>query len=503
MYKEREKVFWFSLISRFSIIILQTVFNAICPDHKADAFQSPEDPDEEFSYLDKIVGFMFKGLTRWDAQYYIHIAKYGYTYENTLAFFPLFPMSMKYFAMLLNNVLLNVGFPVLNHTNTIVIAGVVINLICFIKAALILYDLSIEIFKNTKVAYRTAILFCINPASIFFTALYSESIFVYLTFYSMLESIRNNPCVFLPLSLSSLVRSNGLVNFGFPLYNWLKNFLINSLPNYVSENKYYHASVYSLIFNSRHIILSLLQGVFQITLCFLPFCLFQIYNHSMFCNIEFNTTVFPVHVQKFAVENNLLLPGKSELPWCNHSIPIAYSYVQKKYWNVGFLNYYQFKQIPNFILALPVLYLFMKCVIEFFKQHKSKFFTLEFYTGVDKLKKSDDEKYPLDVFAFAVHGLVLTLVCILFVHIQVSTRLLCSASPLLYWYCALVTFEEEKLSSEVKQIEYETNENLFSKWKLFFFMKKHYSCTEKLIYGYFLGYFIVGCFMYSNFLPWT
>lgn len=498
MYKPREKVFWFSIVSRTLIILLQLIFNTLCPDHKADAFQSPEDSDEKHSFLDIVVKFLFRGLTRWDAQYYIHIAKYGYTYENTLAFFPLFPNSIKYLALMFN-----IGFPFLNFTNSVVIVGIVLNFICFVKASLILYDLSEKVFKNTKIAYRTAILFCVNPASVFFTALYSESMFVYLTFYSMRESINNNPLIFLPLALSSLVRSNGLVNFGFPGFTWLKNFLVNSVPNYVSENRYYHASVYSLIFNLRHIFISLLQGIFQISLCFFPYYVYQIYIHSIFCNVEFNANAIPLQVQKFANENNLLLPGKGELPWCNYSIPTAYSYVQKKYWNVGFLKYYQLKQIPNFILAFPVLYLFIKCIVEFFKQHKSKFLTLEFLTGVDKIKRSNDEKYPLDMFAFAVHGLFLTLVCILFVHIQVSTRLLCSASPLLYWYCALITLEEEKFSKEIKQIEYEQNENLFSKWKVYFLTKKHYSYTEKLIYGYFLGYFVVGCFMFSNFLPWT
>ncbi|OXU19153.1 hypothetical protein TSAR_001554 [Trichomalopsis sarcophagae] len=498
MYQARDKVFWFAILSRITVLVLQMVFNAICPDHNADAFRMPIDPTEKHSYLDDIVTFIFGGLTRWDAQYYLHIAKYGYTYENTLAFFPLFPMLMRFVAMVFQ-----VEPPILNYTSTIVISGFVINFVCFVKAALILYDLSELVFKNTKVAYRAAILFCINPASIFFTALYSESMFAYFTFYSILESLNNNPCVFFPLGLSSLVRSNGLINIGFPVYVWIKSMLVTSIPNFMLEFIHYHGNNSSLFFDLRHIFISIAHVFFMFIFSVLPFLYLQMYNYVRFCKLETNDTMLPYHVQQYAVDNNLLILGKTEFPWCNSKIPIAYSYIQDKYWNVGFLRYYQLKQIPNFVLAFPILYLMLKCSIEFFKEHKSKFGTSEFFTGIAKKQKSDNEKYPLEMFVFVVHGLFLTIFCIFFVHIQVSTRLLCSASPLLYWFCALVTMPKSKLSKAIKEIEYDSQENIFSKWKVFFLTQQEYSSVEKIIFGYFSAYVIAGCFMYSNFLPWT
>ena len=44
-------------------------------------------------------------------------------------------------------------------------------------------------------------------------------------------------------------------------------------------------------------------------------------------------------------------------PWCAARLPNAYGFVQKEYWGVGFLSYYELKQLPNFLLAAPALLL--------------------------------------------------------------------------------------------------------------------------------------------------
>jgi hypothetical protein len=81
-------------------------------------------------------------------------------------------------------------------------------------------------------------------------------------------------------------------------------------------------------------------------------------------------------------------PGKQRRPWCDKRLPLAYNYVQGYYWSVrslptsgriggmlpsvlsllpscnsnttrnrdvGFLRYWTFSQLPNFILVVPIL----------------------------------------------------------------------------------------------------------------------------------------------------
>jgi phosphatidylinositol glycan class V len=42
-------------------------------------------------------------------------------------------------------------------------------------------------------------------------------------------------------------------------------------------------------------------------------------------------------------------------PWCTRTLPSIYFWVQKHYWNVGFLSYWTPGNIPLFLLAAPML----------------------------------------------------------------------------------------------------------------------------------------------------
>nr|XP_003701857.2 PREDICTED: GPI mannosyltransferase 2 [Megachile rotundata] len=489
MYSPQRKILWFAIISRIVVLIFQFIFNILCPDHDADAFKGPISNSEQVSLCDNIITLLFSGLSRWDGEYFIHIAKYGYVYENTLAFYPLYPILIRIIAIPIQKI-----FFVLNFNSSLILAAVLINFVCFIKSAIIFYDLSKIVLRDKNISYKATILYCINPASIFFSAIYTESLFVYLSYYSMLRSIKLDPYVSFPIALSILTRSNGMVNIGFPIYFRLKSLFHSFLtkhPNFslktLSKFMYEITTLKSICVICNIIIISMV-----------PFILLQIHNYIMFCIPNSNYMFTSEHIINYGIKNNLVIAGTNNSEWCNLKIPVAYAYIQKKYWNVGFLNYYEVKQIPNFVLAIPILYIMITCIKEYFLEHKRYFCTLGFIQNFKSKKEIKTKKYPMEMLVFVVHGLFLTVFCILFIHIQVSTRLICSASPLIYWYCALTYTSDSN-----NDTAYESEENACSKWKVFFFKQRKYSLQDKLILLYFLGYTGIGCIMFSNFLPWT
>lgn len=158
---------------------------------------------------------------RWDAHYFMHIAQYGYTHENTLAFFPLFPLLVRCVAAIIGIPLLYI----LNYYSVLLISAVLINFILFVRTALVLHKLSEHVLRDETLAYHAALLFCLNPASVFFSAPYSEGLFAFLTFSALLFNEMHSSSSFAAVmfGLASAARSNGLVNVGFVLYRKLQD----------------------------------------------------------------------------------------------------------------------------------------------------------------------------------------------------------------------------------------------------------------------------------------
>ena len=551
MLTPHKKVIWFAVISRLFIILLSAALNFIIPDHKADAFRSPQDPsDKEKSLADAFVKYLFGGLVHWDAQYFIHIARYGYTYENCLAFFPLYPMIIRIFAGCLYYLL--EGF--MSHYSVIVVSSVVVNSVTFILSVSVLHRLSLQVLRNEQLAYKAAILYCVNPASIFFVSAYSETLFACLTFYGMLKSGNGNSknisvgCG-LPFGLAAVQRSNGIVNIGFIVYEKLKCFFKFVIPDFVTKARLFDSLLAPMFLVAP--VVFLISFVGEILLSVIPFVMFQGYGYYKFCIVPEHN--LPDFIVSYAETNDLRLPGTASLKslvdhkdhWCNRSLPLAYAYVQDHYWNVGFLRYYQWKQIPNFLLAVPVVCIILTHAYRFAKQHPRVCYTLGLWEDIpytdskvtEKLRvqmKENKIKFAPGMFVYVVHVVFLTIFCTLCIHVQVTTRIVASASPVLYWFTAYHFFkvpasleDEEKERQKVSNdrnaacfasflCKLSTNkrenslvegvdslENLQSRWKVFILTDVAPNQEAKLIQYYFLAYVVLGTALFSNFLPWT
>lgn len=449
-----------AVISRIFIICLQIISNALIPDHDAGVFNAPND-NQTTGEFDWLIELIFGGFRRWDAQYFLFIAEHGYVYENSLAFQPLYPFSIRSVAALLKMYIPN---NMISSRQLVIVVAVLINVFFFVMAMQTLHKLTKTVFNNKAKANVAVLLFIINPASIFFSAPYTESLYAWLSFKVMLMTISNVHSCFIcvPLGLSILCRSNGLVNFGFLFY-----FAIKKICQRFS------------MFESCRIIL---RTAIITSVALAQYLLLQWYIYQLFCRE--NDLKHPVDFVAYGSENNLVLSGTHSVhhhtasSWCYDSIPLSYGYVQKTYWNVGFLRYYEFKQIPNFLLAFPIIWIYLYHCFKYLLLNQSITLKLGLFGEIKKRKTSNHTLFP-----FIVHGLFLTSFCIGFVHIQVTTRMLASSSPLLYWFCADYFTNDAKKDPQVKNI-------LLTKY-------------NKIILYFFFGYSVIGTVMFCNFLPWT
>jgi hypothetical protein len=104
-------------------------------------------------------------VVRWDAIHYIYIAQSGYKEVQDTVFFPFYPLLIK------------VGGVVVRSD---VIAGVVISLVAFVVALVLLHRLAREEL-DIRAADATVWLLAFAPMSLFFTAVYTESLFLALS----------------------------------------------------------------------------------------------------------------------------------------------------------------------------------------------------------------------------------------------------------------------------------------------------------------------------------
>ena len=127
---------------------------------------------------------LLNGWLRWDSGWYLTIARDGYAApadvvpgrQRNTAFFPLYP-------------LLTRGVSRILHDNFA--AGLVVSNVAFLLALLILYE-SVRETRGEEVARKTASLLLFHPCSFFFSAMYTESLFLMLAVLALRAARREH-----------------------------------------------------------------------------------------------------------------------------------------------------------------------------------------------------------------------------------------------------------------------------------------------------------------------
>ncbi|KAK4380728.1 hypothetical protein RND71_002590 [Anisodus tanguticus] len=422
----------------------------------------------------------------WDSVYFVRIAQCGYEYEQTYAFLPLLPVCIS----LLSRTVFAPLIPFIGQRAVLGLSGYVLNNLSFVLAAFYLYRLSAIILKDSELALRASILFCLNPASIFYSSIYTESMYALCTIGGLYYLMRgSNNIATLWLALSGFARSNGVLNAGYICFQTMHR-------SYKAAFVRKHAGVTVLV---------LLFGALRSLFIIFPFIAFQAYGYY-----------------------NMCVGGTSDemRPWCKARLPLLYNYIQSRYWGVGFLKYFQVKQIPNFVLASPILSLALCTIIHYVKLWPEVFVSLGFRAsspnkesvgssiplgrsagsknvGFPSENRSDagqgdslrqrkpavrEENYvvqpsedepseisgikPVIVVPFILHLVFMAATAFFVMHVQVSTRFL-SASPPLYWFGSYVM----------------ASPCLSKRWGY-------------IIWAYCAAYILLGSF-FSNFYPFT
>lgn len=462
--KNLKTIIKYAFLSRLFIWILSLISHMVVREHDSSASLILNDNTQHYSLLDQLVIKLFGVFIRWDSFFFYHIAENGYVYEQETAFFPFLPYMMKF----LSNTILYPLQIFLNYKCVLLISGVLIVNVSFVLATATLYRLGIRIFKDEKFSRIAAICYCLTPSGMFSTAVYTESLFAFLTFYGMEKMVDKKYLqAAIIWMLTTLTRSNAITYIGFFGYEWLKSNEIKKIAEYlygVIIEKNLNTKIDTI--NVKRLVKSTVK--FIIYSCFV---LSGLVFYQFFCYKKFCMDVKDDH-------NNFIRP------WCEKKLPLLYSFVQIEYWNCGFMRYYTFNNIPNFFLAIPMIIISSWGIISYCKYDWHRIITLGLISRNEK-KKNDSSKtyfssYLLPhIFLWAF----LLLYCCTSMHIQVITRFF-SSVPTLYWFVAWLIYSHDDVifkknnSNNIKTINW-----------------------GYIILYYFIFYGILGVVLFTAFYP--
>ena len=340
-----------------------------------------------------------EGLMVWDSVFFSQISRTGYDYEQFYAFFPLFPllsslMGPRYIALFAHGISL---------------VSSVLMTTCFAW-------LSSQVLSDDTLAARATILLVLNQACTFHTAAYTESLFGALTMVGLCclcHQPRHQPRIdnqiddFIPVlwaclffMLASASRSNGVIYAGYLMHYSLKR-AISCLDRGWNASR--------LLLSSFWVIL----GSVTSALVFGPMILLQFHGQLSFCTSSpFSATT---------------------RPWCNEKpFPRIYAHVQSEYWGVGFLRYWQLKNLPNFLLAAPAILITILGCISYANRSPGHLGFL-FKGALVKPSIKISRGFYSPAVALHLFPWAFMAACALFLmHVQVATRFL-SSCPASYW----------------------------------------------------------------------
>ncbi|GMH34304.1 hypothetical protein BSKO_02138 [Bryopsis sp. KO-2023] len=369
----------------------------------------------------------------WDSVYFVRIARCGYEFEQTHAFFPGFPWLVRTFGEFLRRCLSRR----LDVQAAYSLSGLIISNLAYVVSIVLFDDLSSRVLNNELLSAVATVFYSVPPSSVFLSAAYTEGPFCMFTMAALWLIFAKNSTwtASLIIAASCAVRSNGILHIGF-----LGHFALSKCVQLWPRSK-------------PRALGALLELMVPGIVAATPLIVFQYQGYARFCEDPHQSV------------GDGAVSGIAQIrPWCQKGIPYLYGFVQDHYWNVGFLRYFEAKQIPNFLIAAPTLSLSVIGCYAYISRDWLRTRSLGLVPGGKSSSGFHNDKVAPFIYQWAFMALYAFLV----MYVQVVTRFL-SACPPFYWYVAHL-------------------------W-----MKKRW----KMLWLWFIAFAGLGSLMFPNFYPWT
>lgn len=509
-------------------------------------------------YLDRLYQSILAPVTKWDSARFLtlavdplarhpnwnHVGEDSHFITDTMfhsseqshAFLPFFPLCIRYVANAMVYLLPSWTLPS-TYEGTVALSAVLINMVAFTIAAMALYDLTFhlmlgemlleerriqELQKKDNLDQTTSIdgqdcestskmvafAFCLNPAGVFFSAAYSESIFAMLMLLGLAIAVRGRYY----FNCKAMLHSHDVKWHQSILAKWysIPTNLLWALASYTRSNGVLCTSAWWILVGMGTFCLSIADSNGNNSRMYN--CIRAILYHFA---MGFIVTIPVLYHDNRGYNFHCMQQSSSTAvpEWCDNADQFTlYAYVQRKHWNVGLFRYYELKQIPNFILAAPILVVSYWAVGSWICRSLDRhnissigplprnvrdgcrwvFNALSASAVVcsgsikDNINHSTipaetnnaiNLLFGCTLLPYYAILCIFALIGSFLAHVQISTRLICSSCPAFYWFI-VVLYSTKKISPF----------NVSIRWAICF---------------YFALYNLLGVIMHVNWLPWT
>jgi hypothetical protein len=141
----------------------------------------------------------------WDSGWYFTIARDGYRFDaasqSSIAFFPLYPLLMRALA-----------WPFGGGERALWLCGIALSLVSFLAALVVLHRLTARLCDGPQAAPRAVLYTAVFPFALFFTQVYTESLFLLLSVSAVAAAVGSRWWLAGVLgALTALTRPNGIL----------------------------------------------------------------------------------------------------------------------------------------------------------------------------------------------------------------------------------------------------------------------------------------------------